>query len=77
AVAETGGHDFVRLEELLGGGPLEQGKPSMVIARTVKGKSYMEDETKWHHGVPSEEQYALAMAELDAAELQLREGAAK
>ena len=44
--------------------------PTVVIARTTKGKgvSYMENEKKWHHGVPSDEQYERAMKELDLAE---------
>ena len=47
--------------------PLETGKPTLIIANTVKGKgvSYMEDVKKWHHGVPTDEQYELAMKELD------------
>ena len=40
----------------------------MVIAHTTKGKgvSFMENERKWHHGVPSEEQYRTALREIDA-----------
>ncbi len=46
-----------------------KGKPTAVIAHTVKGKdiSYMEDVAGWHHGVMNEEQYHQALAELDAA----------
>ena len=42
-------------------------RPHMVIANTTKGKgvSFMENVAKWHHGVPSEEQYALALEEID------------
>ena len=38
----------------------------MVIAHTVKGKgiSFAENVTKWHHHVPSKEEYELAMGEL-------------
>jgi transketolase len=48
--------------------PFHEGKPSLVIAHTVKGKgvSFMENELKWHHGVPSEKQYETALQELDA-----------
>lgn len=43
------------------------GKPHLVISRTIKGKgvSYMENVAKWHHGVPSQEQFAIAMTEFD------------
>ncbi len=42
------------------------GKPHLLIARTVKGKgvSYMENIAKWHHGVPNDEQLALAKDEI-------------
>jgi len=47
--------------------PFEKGKPSVIIANTVKGKgiSFMEQQLKWHHGVPNAEQYELAQQELD------------
>ena len=37
-----------------------------VIANTTKGKgvSFMENQAKWHHGVPNEEQFEQAMSEL-------------
>ncbi|MBN7810786.1 transketolase [Algoriphagus sp. H41] len=73
AVREVDGHDLDQLEKALNQGPLEAGKPSFVIAHTIKGKgiSYMESVLKWHHGVPSPEQYELAMTELDTAEAQI------
>lgn len=44
-----------------------KGKPTLVIAHTVKGKgvSFMENQAKWHHGVMSEEEYKQAMAEIE------------
>lgn len=65
AVRSVNGHDFAELADALSG-PLEPGKPSAIIARTVKGKgvSFMEDVGKWHHGVPNDEDFAEAMAEL-------------
>ena len=68
AVRTVNGHDFAALTEALSA-PLEPGKPSAVIARTVKGKgvSFMEDVGKWHHGVPNDDEYIRALAELDAA----------
>jgi transketolase len=69
AVQEVDGHDFDALKKTFAGLPFEAGKPSLVIAKTIKGKgiSFMENDVKWHHGVPNKEQYAIAMNELDNA----------
>jgi len=63
---EVDGHDYDKLTEVIGGAPHEKGKPTMVVANTTKGKgiSFMEDVLKWHHGVPSDEEYEQAMDEL-------------
>lgn len=44
------------------------GKPLVIVGHTVKGKgiSFMEGENKWHHATMSDEEYQLAMAELNA-----------
>lgn len=69
AVKEIDGHNLSELEESLNRGPLEAGKPSFIIAHTVKGKgvSFMEAVLKWHHGVPSPEQYEQALSELSSS----------
>jgi transketolase len=74
AVCTVDGHDFAALTEALRA-PLEAGKPGCIIANTIKGRgvSFMEDVTKWHHGVPNDKEYAQAVAELDAAEVRLGE----
>jgi transketolase len=74
AVKVVNGHDFAALTEALSK-PAENGKPTCVIANTVKGKgvSFMEDVAKWHHGVPTEAELRQAFAELDASEKALRE----
>jgi len=43
------------------------GKPHLIISHSTKGKgvSYMENVARWHHGVPSEEQYAQAIGEIE------------
>ena len=43
-------------------------KPKLIIAHTTKGNgiSFMEKLAKWHHGVPNDEQYNLAVSEIDA-----------
>ncbi len=69
AVKEVNGNDIGELENIFTELPFIKGKPSVIIAHTVKGKgiSYMENEIKWHHGVPDKEQYDLAIQELDNA----------
>ena len=49
--------------------------PHLLLARTTKGKgvSYMENAVKWHHGVPSAEQYQQALAEMDARITKMKE----
>lgn len=72
AVKHVDGHNLEELSKTFNSLPLVEGKPTFIIAHTTKGKgiSYMENVLKWHHGVPSKEQYDLAMEELD---LQLQE----
>lgn len=69
AVKEVDGNDIAALKDVLLSIPFEEGKPSVVIAHTTKGKgvSYMENQLKWHHGVPSPEEFDQAMNELDRA----------
>jgi transketolase len=64
---EVDGHDIEALVDVFGRVPLRPGKPSMIIANTIKGKdvSFMENVAKWHHGVPTEEQLRAAISELD------------
>ena len=66
AVAEVDGHDHEALLELFAKVPLEKGKPTCIIANTIKGKgvSFAENKPAWHHGVPTREQLALAAVEL-------------
>ncbi len=65
-VTEVSGHDFDELVAALNAEKL--GKPHLVLAKTTKGKgiSFIENQAHWHHGVPSEEQYLQAKAELEA-----------
>jgi transketolase len=62
------GHNIAALTEVLGTLPFAAGKPSVVIAKTIKGKgiSFMENNPKWHHGVPDDLQYEQAQQELEA-----------
>lgn len=69
AVRYVDGHDFADMTTAFGQVPFESGKPSLVLARTTKGKgvSFMEDVAEWHHRVPSDDEYAVAIRELDDA----------
>lgn len=68
SVQNVDGHDVTALKEVLDATPFVPGRPNMVIANTIKGKgvSFMENIVKWHHGVPSDEQYEQAIRELKA-----------
>jgi len=71
-VRTVNGHSIPELTAVLSHPPIP-GKPTCVIANTVKGKgvSFMENDPKWHHGVPSDAEFERALAELDAAEARL------
>ena len=60
------GHDVTAVREVLQRVPFTDGKPSVVIANTVKGKgvSFMENALSWHYKSPSGEQLARALREL-------------
>jgi transketolase len=67
SVAEIDGHDYQALHSAFSGAPIAPGKPTCIIANTVKGKgvSFMENKPEWHHGIPSDAQLAAARAELE------------
>lgn len=73
AVKHVDGHNLEELSNTFNSLPLVPEKPTFIIAHTTKGKgiSYMENVLKWHHGVPSKEQYEIAMQELDHQLLEL------
>jgi len=66
-VKEVDGNNISQLRNVIKNTPLKDNKPTLIMANTVKGKgvSFMENEKKWHHGVPSDEQYQLALNELN------------
>jgi transketolase len=66
AVTEVDGHDHTALLSCFTSLPLEKGKPTCIIANTIKGKgvSFAENKPAWHHGVPTKEHLALAAIEL-------------
>jgi transketolase len=67
-VLEVDGHDVVGLVEACAEAARTPGRPTVIIAHTVKGKgvSFMEDTHEWHSAAVTDEVYALAMGELDA-----------
>jgi transketolase len=65
---EIDGHDFGEIFQVVELAKESQGKPTMIIANTIKGKgvSFMENQAEWHSGPPTAEQYARALEELHA-----------
>ena len=60
------GHDIKSIYEALTSAPFEKGKPSMIIANTIKGKglSFAENNFKYHHWNPDEKEANQALEEL-------------
>ena len=60
------GHDFNQIEAAFAEAEATKGQPTVIIARTVKGKnvSFMENSVNWHGAAPNDEQHAAAIAEL-------------
>jgi transketolase len=69
SVRHVDGHDINSMITAFDALPFEKDKPSFIIAHTIKGKgvSYMENQLKWHHGVPDAKQFETAMQEFDTA----------
>ena len=66
-VVGVDGHDHGALVDVFAAVPAASGKPTAVIAHTFKGHpiSFMSDDVAWHHKVPSPEQVATALTELE------------
>ena len=60
------GHDFAQIAEAVAAAKAAKGQPSVIVAKTVKGKgvSYMENQAGWHGSAPNAEQVAQAMEDL-------------
>lgn len=73
AVQEVNGNSIPDLAEALEQLPFEAGKPSLLLAHTIKGcgVSFMENVAKWHHHVPSDDELRQAIQELEQAEVHL------
>jgi transketolase len=68
AVREIDGHDFDQIEAAFQEARQTKGVPFAIVMKTVKGKgvSFMENNAGWHGKAPNDEEYATAMAELNA-----------
>jgi transketolase len=73
-VAETNGNNISSLMEILQKTPTEKNKPHVIIANTIKGAgiSFIENQIAWHHKVPSEIEYDMAIKELDKASINVQ-----
>ncbi|MGB4431165.1 MAG: transketolase, partial [Limnochordia bacterium] len=65
-VRTVDGHDHAALLQTLQRSDRSRGQPRAVIAKTIKGRgvSFMENDPKWHHKIPTESEYQAARAEL-------------
>lgn len=61
------GHDFQQINQAIEEAKQTKGKPTMIIAKTIKGKgvSFMENQVGWHGTAPNAEQLAQALQELN------------
>lgn len=69
-VINIDGNDFDQIEKAFDEARTVKGKPTCIVAKTVKGKgvSFMENNVSWHGTAPNDEQYEVAMADLDKIE---------
>lgn len=69
-------HDFDQIEAAVEEAKTVKGKPTLILAKSIKGKgvSFMENQAGWHGMAPNQEQYEQAISELDAylAELEVQ-----
>lgn len=70
-VIETDGHDMAQFTAAVEEAQTTRGKPTIIIAHTVKGKgvSFMEDQYDWHARVPTQQELVAALAELGQSDL--------
>ena len=65
-VLEIDGHDTSQILEAFGRAQMTEGRPTVILAHTVKGKgvSFMENKASWHGIAPDREQFEKAMVDL-------------
>ena len=66
-VINIDGHDFDAIRDAFSKARVCKGQPTAIIAKTVKGKgvSFMENQVSWHGAAPNDEQYKIAMEDLE------------
>jgi transketolase len=66
-VINIDGHDFEQIAAALKEAKETKGQPTAIIAKTIKGKdvSFMENNAGWHGKAPNDEEFAIAMADLE------------
>jgi len=66
-VIEINGHDIETIIKALDEAEATKGKPTVIIAHTIKGKgvSFMENQVDWHGKPPNKEEGERALAELE------------
>ena len=66
-VINIDGHNFDEIRAAFKEARETKGMPTAIIAKTVKGKgvSFMEDKAAWHGTAPNDEQFAVAMEDLE------------
>lgn len=71
AISVEDGNNAEQLKAAFAAAAAHKGAPSVIIASTTKGKgvSFMENNVKWHHKVPTQEEYTAALAELEERRL--------
>ena len=69
------GHNLKEIYDALNAAPFEAGKPSLIVAKTKKGRgiSFMEGNINYHHWHPGKEEQEKALAELAAMDAALKE----
>ena len=68
-VINIDGYDFDQIDAAFKEAKTVKGQPTAIIAKTVKGKgvSFMENQVGWHGKAPNDEEYKIAMEELEKA----------
>ena len=68
-VINIDGNDFDQIDAAFNEAKSVKGRPTVIIAKTVKGKgvSFMENQAGWHGKAPNDEEFKIAMADLEKA----------
>lgn len=66
-ISVTDGNDFEQLKAAFDEARTVKGRPTAIITKTVKGKGipFMENQASWHGSAPNDEQFAIALANLE------------